>query len=326
MGNDNLRKRKPGDLKDYDQGRKFDKLYDGNYVYGDKLTEEKRSELNQNADQINEAYYDFITDAYQNGWGNKFHFCGYQPTESWDTAQARHEHYLALAMEMKPGMKVLDLGCGVGGPAREMAVFAGANVTGITINDLHVERANELNKKANLEDQVQITKASFSDLPFADEEFDMAFAIEALGCAPDMQRAHSEVMRVLKPGGKLGILDWVITDKYDDSNKQHRIIRGRIERHGAVPHMMTPKARVAALEESGFEMIGDEDRATAKANPVPWWCFINTLYFVGLIPHHVVTASYTVGECVYSCRDGGKEGIFSPMHMFVARKPQARKV
>ena len=71
-------------------------------------------------------------------------------------------------MEMKPGMKVLDLGCGVGGPAREMAIFAGANVTGITINDLHIERAIELNKKANLEDQVQM------------------FAIEALGCAPDM--------------------------------------------------------------------------------------------------------------------------------------------
>ena len=56
MRTENLRKRKPGDLKDYDQGRKFDKLYDGIYVYGDKLTEEKRSEINQNADQINEAY------------------------------------------------------------------------------------------------------------------------------------------------------------------------------------------------------------------------------------------------------------------------------
>jgi len=54
-------------------------------------------------------------------------------------------------------------------------------------------------------------------------------------------------------------------------------------------------------------------------------CFINTLYFVGLVPHHFVTASYTVGECVYSCRDGGKEGIFSPMYLFVARKPEAGK-
>lgn len=78
-------------------------------------------------------------------------------------------------------------------------------------------------------------------------------------------------MRLLKPGGKLGILDWVITDKYDDSNKEHRTIRGRIKRHGAVPRMMTPKARVAALEKSGFDMICDEGRATAKANPVPWW-------------------------------------------------------
>jgi len=168
-------------------------------------------------------------------------------------------------------MKVLDLGCGVGGPAREMAIFAGANVTGITINELHVERAIELNKQANLQDQVTVLKASFSDLPFADGEFDMAFAIEAFCCAPDVQRLHSEVMRVLKPGGKLGLLDWVITDKYDDGNKEHRLIRGRIERSGAVPHMMTPKARIAALEASGFEMICDEDRATAKANPVPWW-------------------------------------------------------
>lgn len=53
--------------------------------------------------------------------------------------------------------------------------------------------------------------------------------------------------------------------------------------------------------------------------------FINTLYFLGLIPRYGVTASYTVGECVYSCRDGGKLGIFSPMHMFVARKPEIEK-
>jgi sterol 24-C-methyltransferase len=112
---------------------------------------------------------------------------------------------------------------------------------------------------------------TFSELPFEDNSFDMAFAIEALGCAPDMPLALSEVMRVLKPGGKLGVLDWVITDRYDDGNKEHRIIRGRIERHGAVPHMFTPKVRIEQLEEAGFDVLFDEDRATAKGNPVPWW-------------------------------------------------------
>jgi sterol 24-C-methyltransferase len=235
------------------------------------LTFSNHSPSYLNPTNIHTRYYDFITDSYQNGWGNKFHFCGYQPTESWDTAQARHEHHLALVMEMKPGMKVLDLGCGVGGPAREMAIFAEVNVTGVTINDLHVERSNELNKHHNLQDRVHMVKGSFSELPFEDESFDMAFAIEALCCAPDMAKAYSEVMRVLKPGGKIGILDWVITDKYDDSNQEHRMIRARIERNGAVPHMITPKARVKAFEEAGFEMICEEDRATAKANPVPWW-------------------------------------------------------
>jgi sterol 24-C-methyltransferase len=52
----------------------------------------------------------------------------------------------------------------------------------------------------------------------------------------------------------------------------------------------------------------------------------HALYWVGLIPHSFVVCSETVGECVYSCRDGGKEGIFSPMHEFVAQKPGGKKV
>ena len=55
MMNDTLTKRKPGELKSYEQGKKFEGLYKEEYVLGDKLTEEKRAELNQNADQINEA-------------------------------------------------------------------------------------------------------------------------------------------------------------------------------------------------------------------------------------------------------------------------------
>ncbi|CAN9220209.1 unnamed protein product [Alternaria alternata] len=271
MTNNKARRRIPGEQTEHGQGIKFDTLYDNDYVVGNKLTDEKRAELNKNAAEINEAYFDFVTDAYQNGWGNKFHFSGYQPDESWATAAARHEHYLALIMEFKPSMKVLDLGCGVGGPAREMAIFAGVYVTGLTINDLHVERSNELNKQANLHDQVHMVKGTFSDLPFADETFDMVFAIEALCCAPDQHKAYTEALRVLKPGGKIGILDWVITDKYDDSNAEHRMIRGRIERNGAVPHMITPKTRIAALVKAGFEMVREEDRATAKANPIPWW-------------------------------------------------------
>jgi sterol 24-C-methyltransferase len=67
------------------------------------------------------------------------------------------------------------------------------------------------------------------------------------------------------------MLDWVVTDQYDDGNELHRRIRNEIERGGSVPHLTSVQAHVDALERAGFEMVVEEDRATAKANPIPWW-------------------------------------------------------
>lgn len=168
-------------------------------------------------------------------------------------------------------MKVLDIGCGVGGPAREMAKFTGCHVTGVTINDLHVERSNAYNAEEGLSDQVHMVKGNFIDLPFEDGTFDQAYATEALCCSPDMEKAYREAWRVLKPGGKLGMLDWVLTEKYDDGNEMHRRIRNQIEEGGSVPHLTTAKAHFEALEKAGFEVLVESDRATDKSNPIGWW-------------------------------------------------------
>ncbi|KAL2062077.1 hypothetical protein VTL71DRAFT_6343 [Oculimacula yallundae] len=357
--------RDTGHTKNYDSGLRYRSVWgtDSTSSYNPttatsdspETEEAQRISRNAHADKLNEAYYDFITDHYQGGWGNKFHFCGYFRGESWDMAQARHEHHLALSMGMGPKMKVLDIGCGVGGPAREMAKFTGCEVTGVTINDLHVERSNELNKEMGMQDQVRMVKGNFVDLPFEEGGFDQAYATEALCCAPDMLKAYQEAYRVLKPGGKLGMLDWVLTDRYDDGNEKHRKIRNEIERGGAVPHLTTVKAHIDALEKAGFEMIVENDRATDKSNPIGWWttldgqkydgmtwvdkfyCFMltppayNTVWFLWkcLDVLHLchparMEALETVSMCVYSCRDGGREGIFSPMHMFVAKKPDIK--
>lgn len=66
------------------------------------------------------------------------------PCETIPEAIKRHQHFLALAMSLKPGMRGLDAGSGTGGPSRSIARFAGVHITGISINKLHVDRATQL--------------------------------------------------------------------------------------------------------------------------------------------------------------------------------------
>lgn len=61
-------------------------------------------------------------------------------------------------------MKVLDVGCGVGGPAREIARFTDANIVGINNNDFQIDRATKKTEKAGLTSQISYQKADFMNL------------------------------------------------------------------------------------------------------------------------------------------------------------------
>lgn len=106
-------------------------------------------------------YYNLATDLYEYGWGQSFHFCRYAYGESFYQAIARHEHYLAHKMNLQDNMRVLDVGCGVGGPAREIVKFAGVNVVGLNNNDYQIERATRYAEKEGLSDKLKFTKGDF---------------------------------------------------------------------------------------------------------------------------------------------------------------------
>ena len=74
---------------------------------------------------------------------------------------AFYEHRFAHLMGLKAGMKVLDVGCGVGGPAREIAKFIGCEIVGITINQRQVDWAKELTREAGLEDKCVFMRGDF---------------------------------------------------------------------------------------------------------------------------------------------------------------------
>lgn len=67
-------------------------------------------------------------------------------------------------MGLRPGMRVLDVGCGVGGPARQIAMFSDVNIIGLNNNEFQIGRARKYTKKMGLENQVQFVKGDFMKL------------------------------------------------------------------------------------------------------------------------------------------------------------------
>ncbi|KAL5197178.1 hypothetical protein ABZP36_000690 [Zizania latifolia] len=100
-------------------------------------------------DMVNK-YYDLATSFYEYGWGESFHFAHRWNGESLSESIKRHEHFLALQLGLKPRMKVLDVGCGIGGPLREIAKFSLTSVTGLNNNEYQISRGKELNRLAGV--------------------------------------------------------------------------------------------------------------------------------------------------------------------------------
>jgi sterol 24-C-methyltransferase len=89
--------------------------------------ENVKSEVrNEKYKEMVTEYYDLATDFYEKGWGESFHFCKQYKNETYREAIRRHEYYLASRLHLRDGMVCLDVGCGIGGPLRNIARFSGS--------------------------------------------------------------------------------------------------------------------------------------------------------------------------------------------------------
>jgi ubiquinone/menaquinone biosynthesis C-methylase UbiE len=106
-------------------------------------------------------------------------------------------HYAGLAS----GQRVLDLGCGVGGPARTLAAEFNCSVTGVDLTRAFVTAAERLTARVGLESSCRFQVADATALPFAHASFDVVWSQNMLMNVADKARCFAEVARVLKPGG-----------------------------------------------------------------------------------------------------------------------------
>jgi len=101
---------------------------------------------------------------------------------------------------LQPGQRVLDVGCGVGTTAIEMARRFGASVTAVDISPIMLERATANVRRAGLQDQIEVDRGDILALQFSDGTFDRVVA-EAVTMFVDRPRAAAELVRVCRPGG-----------------------------------------------------------------------------------------------------------------------------
>jgi SAM-dependent methyltransferase len=109
---------------------------------------------------------------------------------------------LASHAGLTKGMKVLDVGCGVGGPCRLLADEYGCMTTGIDITDEFIRTAILLSKLVGLQDQTNFIQGDALQLPFDDNSFDMVWTQHVQMNIADKKKFYSEISRVLKPGGR----------------------------------------------------------------------------------------------------------------------------
>ena len=106
---------------------------------------------------------------------------------------------------IRPDMHLIDIGCGVGGPARYFATEFGCRVTGIDLTPEYIDCAITLTEKMNLSDRVSFDVGDAAELPYEDEAFDMAWALNVTMNIQDREKFYKGLHRVLKPGASFGI-------------------------------------------------------------------------------------------------------------------------
>ena len=191
---------------------------------------------------LTDSYYNIATDFYEYGWGQSFHFGYRQPHEGLIYSIINTEAFLATKLQVKDMDRVVDLGCGVGGPLRSIVRQTGANVTGVTINQHQVNRAKAITSE--LPDYVRRRAHYVQDdmLVLSKLEsgvYDAAYYLESAIHVDNRTQTYAETYRLLKPGAKMVLLDYVILPAYNPKNPEHLEYMRMIQKGNAFGHFPT---------------------------------------------------------------------------------------
>ncbi len=160
---------------------------------------------------------------------------------------------LARSLNLTPESHVLDIGSGLGGPARTLVETYGCRVTGIDLTQAFCDAAATLSDWVGLRDRVSFRQGDATMLPFADGEFDAAMTIHVSMNIARKDRVYAQAKRVLRTGARFAVYE-VLQGEGGDV-----LFPVPWAREPSISHLATPDAMQSLLTNAGFKIVDVQD-------------------------------------------------------------------
>ena len=218
-------------------------------------------------------FYDASSPLWLDVWGDHMHHGYYGPEGK--QRKGRRAAQLDLIDELigfarlneRLPRRILDAGCGVGGSARYLAGYFGAEVLGLTLSPVQAERGNAYARREGADHLVEIRAQDIYTLEDA-EGFDVVWSLESAEHMPDKRRLLEHFYGLLRPGGTLAMVTWCHRETPPQLTHAEEQQLAKICRLYHLPDWVAPSTYTAVARELGFGDVRTDDWSAAVA---PFW-------------------------------------------------------
>lgn len=238
-------------------------------------------------------YYDHTRYDYRVAWDNSptpaVHFGFYEGNgEKHTDALMNTNRVLADWINIKAGEKILDAGCGKGGSSFWLTLNRKVETVGITPVQSQIDDCHAQADKLKLKEQTSFVLADYCDTPFKDQSFDVVWACESLCHAKDKSAFYKEAYRLLKPGGRIVIAEYLRAHRNLEKSNE-ALLKSWLNRW-AIEDIDTEEEHAQHAGTAGFANVRIEDVTknmktslrNLHRNSSNWLWFSKALQIIGL--------------------------------------------
>ncbi len=217
-------------------------------------------------------FYDHSTQLWLDVWGEHMHhgYYGVDGTERKENLQAQIDLVEEVLYwgKVESARRILDVGCGVGGSARLLASWFGAEVLGVTLSPVQAKNAEDYTRQCNLQDRVKFRVQDMMTLTAADGTFDLIWSLESAEHIENKRGLLEMFYKQLESGGKFLMVTWCHRNTPPQLNENEKTLLQNIYNIYCLPPMNTRADYEQLAQEIGFINVQTADWSRAVE---PFW-------------------------------------------------------